>query len=459
MSTLTSIKSNRMSMEQVREGVEAGTIDTVLVSFTDMQGRMVGKRVSGRMFVDSIAENGTESCTYLLASDIENNTVAGYSIASWDKGYGDMEIIPDLSTIRWAPWLEGSIIVNSDLRWSDDTDVVESPRQILSQQIKRLEDYGLSGHAATELEFIVFDTTYREGWERHYHDLKRSSDYNIDYDLLASTRLEPLLRDIRLHMDAAGMYTEGVKGECNLGQQEIGFKYTSALDACDDHVVYKHAAKVIADQHEKSITFMAKFDEREGNSCHIHFSLRDQTGGPTFYDANASDGMSKTFRHFLAGQLHALRELTLFYAPNINSYKRFVEGSFAPTAVAWGHDNRTCAIRIVGSGENLRLENRLPGGDVNPYLAMAALIASGLYGIENELELPSEAPGNAYTSNLEHVPRTLHEARELFVSSQIAKEAFGQRVVDHYAHYAEVEINAFNSAVTDWERVRGFERM
>ena len=271
--------------------------------------------------------------------------------------------------------------------------------------------------------------------------------------------MEPLLRDIRNAMDGAGMYCEGVKGECNLGQQEIAFRYSDALGTCDNHSIYKNGAKEIADRHGKSLTFMAKFNEREGNSCHIHISLRGADGDAVFSDPDAPHGMSKLFRHFLAGQLAAMRELTLFSAPNINSYKRYVAGSFAPTAIAWGLDNRTCALRVVGRGHGMRVENRVPGGDVNQYLAVAALIAAGLHGIDEQIEPADVFAGNAYESNVARVPATLRESAELFAGSALAREAFGDEVVEHYLNNARVELAAFDAAVTDWERVRGFERL
>jgi glutamine synthetase len=424
-----------------------------------MQGRLVGKRVSARLFVEDVMAHGAECCNYLFAVDVENNTVDGYSISSWERGYGDMAMIPDMSTLRTAPWLEGTAMVMADMQWLDHTPVTQSPREILRTQINRLAKHGLVPFVGTELEFIVFDDTYREAWAKGYDNLRPSTDYNVDYDLLASTRVEPLLRDIRNSMDAAGMYCEGVKGECNLGQQEIAFRYDEALVTCDNHSVYKSGAKVIADKHGKSLTFMAKFNEREGNSCHIHISLRDTEGNPVFADKNAEHGMSKLFRHFLAGQIAAMRELSLFFAPNINSYKRYVDGSFAPTAVAWGLDNRTCSLRVVGQGHGMRVEQRVPGGDVNQYLAVAALIAAGLHGIENELELEPITTGNAYAGGAPRVPSSLRDAAELFANSTIAKEAFGQDVVDHYLNYARIEVAAYDSAITDWERVRGFERL
>ncbi|MBL5972915.1 MAG: glutamine synthetase [Candidatus Leucobacter sulfamidivorax] len=452
--------SGNLTPEALREAVASGEVDTVIVAFTDVQGRLVGKRVSARLFVEDVMEHGAECCNYLLAVDVELNTVEGYALTSWESGYGDMAMIPDLGTLRRLPWLPGTALVIGDLALASDRSPISvSPRQILRRQIDRLGARDLVPYVGTELEFIVFDDDYRSAWRQGYRDLRPASDYNIDYALHASSRMEPLLRDIRNGMDGAGMYCEGVKGECNLGQQEIAFRYAHALNTCDNHSIYKSGAKEIADAHGKSITFMAKFDEREGNSCHVHTSLRGTAGDPVFADAVAADGMSPTFRHFIAGQLAALREFTLLYAPNINSYKRFVAGSFAPTAVAWGHDNRTCALRVVGRGHAMRVENRVPGGDVNQYLAVAGMLASGLHGIENQLQLGEPLAGNAYESDVERVPTTLREAADLFEGSALAREVFGDEVVDHYVHAARVEVAAFDSAVTDWERVRGFERL
>ena len=447
-----------LTTDQLNTLIDAGDIDTVIVAFTDMQGRLVGKRVSARLFKDEVSQHGAECCNYLLAVDAEMNTVDGYHHSSWEKGYGDMAMIPDLATLRLVPWIAGTAMVTADLKWLDETAVAPAPREILKTQIARLAERGLVSQVATELEFIVFDNTYRDAWSKGYVGLTPASDYNIDYALLASTRMEPLLRDIRLNMEGAGLYCEGVKGECNFGQQEIGFRHEDALTTCDNHSIYKNGAKEIADRHGKSLTFMAKFNEREGNSCHIHISFRGTDGSAVFADDTEKYGMSKMFRHFLAGQLKTMRELTLFFAPNINSYKRYVEGSFAPTAVAWGLDNRTCSLRVVGHGLGLRVENRVPGGDVNQYLATAALIAGGLYGIDHELELESMCEGNAYSSDAPRVPTTLREAAELFGASEMAREAFGADVVEHYRNNARIEIQAYDAAITDWERVRGFER-
>ena len=448
-----------LTLRELEEEIVEGDIDTVIVAFADMQGRLTGKRVSSRLFIEEVAKHGAECCNYLLAVDVDMNTVDGYAMSSWDTGYGDMVMTPDFTTLRRIPWLPGTALVMADLTWEDGRPVTAAPRSILARQIARLAERGLMPYVGTELEFMVFDNTYRDAWARGYRDLTPATDYNVDYAMLGSTRMEPLLRDIRRGMIGAGMYCEGVKGECNRGQQEIAFRYDHALVTCDNHTIYKNGAKEIADKHGKSLTFMAKFDEREGNSCHIHISLCGKNGGAVFADHDDKHQMSEMFRSFVAGQLATLRELTLFYAPNINSYKRFVDGSFAPTAIAWGMDNRTCAVRVVGHGAGMRMECRAPGGDVNQYLAVAALIAGGLHGIDQQLELPEPLSGNAYESGAERLPTTLAEAADLFAASAVAREAFGDDVVEHYLNNARVELAAFNAAVTDWERVRGFERL
>ena len=448
-----------LQLHELEKLVADGDVDTVIVAFTDMQGRLTGKRISARLFVDDVIANGAECCNYLLAVDVDMNTVDGYAMSSWEAGYGDMVMTPDFSTLRTIPWLPATALVTADLGWHDGSPVVPAPRSILRAQLDRLAQRGMVAVAATELEFMVFDDSYRDAWSKNYQSLTPATDYNVDYAMLASTRMEPLLRDIRRGMEGAGLYCEGVKGECNLGQQEIGFRYDDALVTCDNHTIYKNGAKEIADQHGKSLTFMAKFDEREGNSCHIHLSFRGDDGSAVFADDDDPLGMSPMFRSFVAGQLDTLRELTLFYAPNINSYKRFVDGSFAPTAVAWGMDNRTCALRVVGHGHGMRMECRAPGGDVNQYLAVAALIAGGLHGIDQGLQLGDATSGNAYTSGAERLPTTLAEAAALFAESSVAREAFGDEVVEHYLNNARVELKAYDSTVTDWERRRGFERL
>jgi glutamine synthetase len=374
-------------------------------------------------------------------------------MSSWSGGYGDFVMKPDLSTLRPMPWQPGTVFLLADVVWEDGSDVVASPRQILRRQLDRLAERGWRAFVGTELEFIVFRDTYEEAWTKAYRDLTPANLYNVDYSLLGTARIEPLLRRIRNAMHASGMRVEDAKGECNLGQHEINFRFGEALSAADGHVFYKEAAKEIAAQDGMALTFMAKYDEREGSSCHIHCSVRRDDGTPLFAEE------PETFDRFVAGQLAALRELTLLFAPNINSYKRYAIGSFAPTAVAWGRDNRTCSMRVVGHGGSLRVENRVGGADLNPYLAIAGMIAAGLRGIDDGLELEPAFEGNAYESDKPHVPKTLLEARDLFAGSALAKEAFGEEVVAHYVNMADVELNAFHAAVTDWERFRGFERL
>ena len=447
-----------MSLDELRAAIADRAIDTVIVAIVDMQGRLQGKRLDAQYFLDDVLGHGTEGCSYLLAVDVDMNTVDGYEISSWERGYADFVMSPDLRTLRRVPWQPGTALLIADVLWHDATPVAPSPRQILQAQLDRLAERGWTAFVGTELEFILFDNTYEQAWDKRYHGLQPANQYNVDYSILGTSRVDHVLRAIHLHMRDAGMQVESVKGECNLGQHEIAFKYTDALTTCDNHVIYKNGAKEIAAQAGHALTFMAKYDQREGNSCHVHLSLRDADGSPVFA-GDGPGGMSPVFEQFLAGQLAALRELSYFLAPNINSYKRYQAGSFAPTAVAWGVDNRTCALRVVGHGAGLRFENRVPGGDVNPYLAVAALIAAGLHGVDNALPLPAAYVGNAYESDTERVPSTLREAADLLAGSAIARAAFGEDVVAHYSNAARVELAAFDAAVTDWELIRGFERM
>ncbi|HWF51055.1 MAG TPA: glutamine synthetase family protein [Solirubrobacteraceae bacterium] len=442
-----------MTPEELRGAVDDGAIDTVLLAMTDMQGRLQGKRLTGRHFVDEVLANGAEGCNYLLAVDVEMNTVEGYAMASWESGYGDFVMRPDLDALRLIPWHEATALCIADVVWADGSEVVASPRQILRRQLARLAERGWTAKAATELEFIVFRDGYEEAFHKAYRDLEPANLYNIDYSLLGTARIEPLIRRIRNGMAGAGLVVENSKGECNLGQHEINFRYADALIAADEHVIFKNGAKEIAAQEDMSITFMAKYNEREGSSCHVHLSLAGEGGESVF--AREHD----VFEQFLAGQLACLRELTLMFAPNVNSYKRFQAATFAPTAVAWGQDNRTCSLRVVGHGEGLRLENRLAGADVNPYLVLSAMIAAGLHGLERGLELEPACEGNAYVSGKPRVPGTLGAARDLFAGSELARGAFGDDVVDHYLNTADIELRAFEAAVTDWERYRGFERL
>jgi glutamine synthetase len=442
-----------VELDELRDRAAAGEIDTVLLALTDMQGRLQGKRLTAAHFLDVVASHGAEGCNYLLAVDVEMNTVDGYEMASWEGGYGDFKMRPDLATLRLVPWHEATAMCLADLEWADGTDVAPSPRQVLRAQLARLAERGWTTNASTELEFLVFCDSYEDAWHKDYRDLEPANLYNIDYSLLGTARIEPLIRRIRNAMTGAGLEVENSKGECNLGQHEINFRYADALSSADEHSIYKNAAKEIAAQEGMSISFIAKYNEREGNSCHIHFSLNDASG-PLF----ARD--RSVFESFLAGQLACLREFTLFLAPNVNSYKRYAPGSFAPTAVAWALDNRTTSLRVIGEGAGLRFENRAGGADLNPYLALSAIIAAGLHGVDRQLKLEEPYQGNAYlATDRPRLPGTLREARDLFASSEAAREAFGNQVLDHYVNAADVELAAFEAAVTDWELRRGFERL
>jgi glutamine synthetase len=451
-----------LTVEQLRIAVSEGEIDTVVVAITDMQGRLQGKRFHAAHFVDEVIAHGTEGCNYLLAVDVDMNTVEGYAMSSWARGYGDFAMIPDFATLRRIPWQPGTAMVLADLRWLDGEEpVAASPRQILQAQLALLGDAGYSAYTGTELEFVAYRNTYEDAFGRGYRDLTPANLFNADYSLLQTARVEPLLRRIRNDMAGAGLVPESAKGECNLGQHEIAFRYDAALTNADGHVLYKNGAKEIAALEGMSITFMAKPNAREGNSCHIHFSLRSLSDGRSIAAGpDSADGISPVFRHAMAGLLATMREFTLFYAPNINSYKRYQAGSFAPTAVRWGFDNRTCSLRVVGHGQSMRVENRVPGADVNPYLAIAAMTAGALHGIRNELPLEDIYTGNAYQdADAPRVPSTLREALTLWEASDLAREAFGEEVVAHYANNARVELAAFDAAVTDWELTRGFERL
>jgi len=414
--------------------------------------------VMPKFFLDSVAADAAEGCAYLLATDIECAPVDGYALTSWEKGYGDFVFVPDMATLRVAPWQPGAAMVLCDIELLGHQPAPMAPRTMLKKQLDRLKSHGLTAFAATELEFILFRTSYEDAWNRGYRDLVPANQYNSDYSMLGTARVEPVIRKIRNAMEAAGIQVENSKGECNLGQHEINFRYGDALSAADGHVIYKEAAKEIAAESGHALTFMAKFNEREGNSCHTHLSLRDASGKAVFLDEDGH-GPSKFFRQFLAGLIAHAQELAFFYAPNINSYKRYAAGSFAPTAIAWGMDNRTCAFRVLGHGPSLRVENRLPGGDVNPYLALAAMIAAGLDGIERDMPPAPVFTGNAYVADLPRIPGTLAQAAALFTQSEFNKTAFGADVVAHYGNMAKVELDSFNAAVTDWERFRSFERM
>jgi glutamine synthetase len=441
-----------LTLEELRAEVEAGAIDTVVAAFTDMQGRLIGKRHHAEYFLEETAEHGLEGCNYLLALDMEGDPQPGYAMASWAQGYGDFHLRPDLGTLRRVPWLEGTALVLCDVGWEDGSPVVASPRQVLRAQVERARAAGFEPMFGSELEFFLFEETYAEAHAKHYRGLTPSVPYILDYHVLATTYAEPLIRRIRNGMHGAGIRVESSKGEAWPGQHEINFRFADALTAADSHVVYKNGAKEIAHLDGRSITFMAKPDHTWiGNSCHIHSSLwRD--------GANAFAGESQVFRGYLAGQIAAARELALFLAPNVNSYKRYAAGSWAPTTLAWGLDNRTCGFRIVGHDVSKRVETRIPGGDVNPYLAFAAMIAAGLHGIELGLEAPPPLEGNAYESEAERFPSTLRDAIDALERSSMARAAFGDEVVDHYLNYGRVEQRLFDQVVTCYERERLFER-
>ncbi|OKH94875.1 glutamine synthetase family protein [Streptomyces uncialis] len=446
--------------ERLRAEAEAGRALEVIVGVPDLQGRIQGSRLSVPYFLDEAARDGVGACVYLLASDVDMDTGPGYAIDAWRSGFGDFVLRPDPGTLRTLPWDEGTALVLADAVWPDGEPVDVAPRHVLRTQLDRLASRGLTAFAGTELEFLVFDETYRQSWDRSYAGLRPATDYNVDYSLQGLGALEPVVRRIRREMVRAGLTMESARAECHAGQYEIVFRYDEAMTTCDNHVFFKYGAKQIAEQEGVALTFMPKYDAGEGNSCHIHLSLRGTDGSAVLADPSDQDGMSELMRHFVAGQLACLPDFALLMAPNINSYKRLQPGAFAPTGIAWGRDNRTCPIRVVGSGHSLRIEHRVPGGDANPYLATAAAVAAGLYGIENELTPPAPHSANALgDASVPRLPATLGEAVHRWENSEIVAKVFGASVVQHYAQAARTELAAFETAVTDWERVRGFERM
>jgi len=442
-----------LTKEQLSADVKDGKIDTVVVAFTDMQGRLMGKRVDAEYFVESAAHGEpTEGCNYLLTVDMDMDPVPGYAMASWERGYGDFDLLPDFATLRRIPWLESTALVLSDVAWHDRAPVTASPRQVLRAQIERARKLGFEPMFGSELEFYLLKETFAEAHAKGYNDLTPSVPYNLDYHVLATTYDEPFIRAVRNGMKAAGIRVESSKGEAWPGQQEINFHFADALTMADNHVIYKNGIKEMAHQQGCSVTFMAKPDHSWiGSSCHVHSSLW-QHGRNTF------DGESEIFRQYLAGHIACTSELAIFLAPNINSYKRYAAGTWAPTTLAWGHDNRTCGFRIVGHGQHLRTETRIPGADVNPYLTFAALLAAGLYGIEQKLELPPAFTGNAYESDVQRFPHALRDAIAELEKGKMAREAFGDDVVDHYLNYARTEQAQFDKVVTGYERERLFER-
>ena len=447
-----------LSLEDLRQEVETGAIDTIVTAFTDMQGRLIGKRIQGEFFLEDVADHAIEGCNYLLALDMEMEPVPGYEMANWEKGYGDFKIVPDMSTLRRIPWLEGTALVLCDVVWEDDSPVAASPRQMLIAQYERARKMGFLPMLASELEFYVYKQSYAEAHEKGFRDLTPTIPYILDYHVLATTMDESFMRQIRRGMQGAGIPVEFSKGEAWYGQQELNWRYADAVTSADRHTIYKNGVKEIAFLNGLSATFMAKPSEKDiGSSCHIHTSLVDPDSGDNVF----VDGHEETdvFRHYLGGVRRHIRDLALFIAPNVNSYKRYATESWAPTSVSWGRDNRTCGFRIVGHGPSHRIECRIPGADVNPYLGYSALLAAGLDGIENQIDPGPELKGNAYEAGeAEPFPSSLREAVDNWEGSELAKRAFGEDVWAHYLNYGRTEQRLFDEVVTDYERTRMFER-
>lgn len=436
-------------------------IDTVVVGFPDVYGRLMGKRFTRAFFEKSVVKSGTHMCNYLLTVDMEMNPLPGFELASWERGYGDFHAALDLTTLRKTPWQPGSAIVLCDLAHEDGQPVRPSPRAVLRAQVDRLAKLGWSAWMGSELEFYLYRETYADACAKRYRGLTPSSDYLVDYHLLQPARDETLMRRIRNEMDEAGIQVEGSKGEWGKGQHEINLLFNEALEMADRHVLYKHGAKEITAQEQASITFMAKpAADEAGSSFHLHSSIWDLAGNKSLFWDAAAHGPTKLFRQFLGGLMKYGRQFGYCFAPTINSYKRYQSASWAPTTLAWAHDNRTTGLRVIGHGDGLRVENRAPGADANPYLAMAATIAAGLAGIEEKLDCGEPYVGNAYVDpKLERLPSSLDEAADLLDGSALARAAFGSDVVEFYAHTARQECKAYRESVTDWERIRYFERI
>lgn len=438
--------------------IKRGEIHTVILALPDMQGRWMGKRFTARHFAQSVASHGTHACAYLLTVDMEMDPLSGFALTSWDKGYADFAMVPDFSTWRPLPWQPGTALVVADVFDHEHRPIKVAPRQILKDQVLRAWEAGYTLKMASELEFYLFKESYESAQRKNWKGLDHAGAYIEDYHILQGSRMEPVVGDIRNLMEKAGVPVECSKGEWGPGQHEINLTYAAPVEMADRHTVYKHGAKEIAMSRGQALTFMAKFDAGlAGSSCHIHTSLWDRKGERNVFAAGK--GETKEFRWFLGGQMALAREFSFFTAPTVNSYKRYQAATFAPTRVAWARDNRTCGFRVVGEGDSLRIENRLPGADVNPYLAFSAAIASGLYGIANKIEPPKEFRGDAYKSEVTGVPKSLGEAVSLLEKSRAAREAFGEDVFTHYLHAAKLELAAHEKAVTDWEKGRYFERV
>jgi glutamine synthetase len=460
-----------MTLQKLKLLARSGTLDTILVALPDPFGRLVGKRFRADVFLDSIVKHGTHGCNYLLTVNLEMDPLDGFKVASWDTGFGDFALQPDLDTLRLLPWQPGAALVICDHVKPDGSLVSEAPRSVLRGQLETIAKQGFACFCASELEFYLFNQTYHSAFTSGYRDLQPSSDYRIDYHLMQPTRDEALMRAVRNGMTAARVPIESSKGEWSRGQHEINFVYADPLAMGDMHVLFKQGLKEIADQHSKAVSFMAKYAPTEaGNSCHIHMSLwkdghnafwgRSEKRSSTRKRAGGDSEGSSLFRQFLGGLIKYSPELSLFFAPTINSYKRYQAGSWAPTRMAWALDNRTVGFRVVGEGNSFRIENRMPGADANPYLAFAAMLAAGTAGIDEKLDCGQQYCGNAYVDpKLARLPSTLAQASALLDKSQLARSSFGDDVVDFYVHHARLEVEAFNNAVTDWEKQRYFERI
>ena len=448
-----------MNLKTLTTRIRHGEIDTVIVALADPFGRLVGKRFRAAIFLDSVAKHGTHACNYLLTVNMEMDPLDGFKLANWNTGFGDFALVPDLDTLRIIPWQAGAALVICDHVKHDGSLVDESPRSVLRRQLALLKKQGLTCYCASELEFYLFNQTYHSAFTAGYRDLQPASDYRIDYHLMQPTRDEPLMRAIRNGMTTARVPVESSKGEWSRGQHEINFVYTEPLPMADMHVIFKQGVKEIAEQHGKAISFMAKYAPGEaGNSCHIHMSI--WKGGRSLFPVAKGHSGSKFFRQFLGGLIKYSPELCLFFGPTINSYKRYQAGSWAPTRMAWAVDNRTVGFRLVGHGPSFRIENRMPGADANPYLAFAAMLAAGMAGVREGLDCGAEYFGNAYVDKkLARLPGSLRAATDLFENSKLARTALGEAVVEFYVHHARLEIDAFDNAVTDWEKARYFERI
>ena len=448
-----------MDLKALSTKVKTGEIDTIVVVFPDVFGRLVGKRLTAEHFMHHVADCGTHGCNYLLTLNIEMDPLEGFALANWEAGFGDFGMKPDMATIRALPWQQATAMVICDLHHDNGTPVAEAPRSVLRKQVDRLAALGLTCQTASELEFFLFNTTYHDAFASGYTKLEPSSDYRIDYHTMQPARDEPIIGALRRQMQGARVPVESSKGEWGRGQHELNFVYDQPLPMADGHVVFKQGAKEIAEQRGKCVSFMPKvFAGEAGSSCHVHVSVWDEDVN-TFWDQGAGGG-SAYFRQFLGGLLKYCRELSYFFAPTVNAYKRYQAQSWAPTKMAWAFDNRTTGFRVVGRGNAYRIENRMPGGDANPYLTFAAMIAAGLAGVEQKLDCGAVYKGNAYADDtLVALPATLREAAELLDGSRVARDAFGDAVVDYYVQTARHEVKAFDAAVTDWERVRYFERI